>query len=66
MGLKLSPICAKEGHERSKITYVCTDLLCINEQKFGCAHCFLEDHGEHAVWKMRIDEFINSFELKHQ
>ncbi|KAL4499013.1 hypothetical protein ABPG72_016915 [Tetrahymena utriculariae] len=66
LGLKLQPICIKGGHDRSKISYVCTDLHCQNQQKFGCAHCFLEDHGEHAIRKLRIDDFVNSIEFKYQ
>lgn len=54
----------REGHERNKILFVCTDIKCNYNEKFGCAHCFLEGHEDHALRKIRIDEFVGSIEAK--
>lgn len=50
-------MCIKEGHEKSKMSYICGDPICTNLDKLGCAYCFLEEHTSHVSKKLKIDEF---------
>ncbi|CAD8050472.1 unnamed protein product [Paramecium sonneborni] len=36
--------CHIEQHDSQKIKYICIDPKCSQEQKLGCADCFLENH----------------------
>jgi hypothetical protein len=46
LGLKLEKVCQKLGHDRNKITYICTNKTCEN-QRLNCSYCFLELHQDH-------------------
>lgn len=62
-GLLLERICPKPNHDRSKIMYLCLEETC-KQDKFGCAHCFLNEHMDHSNKKILLEQFISQLQVK--
>eukprot|EP00825_Cyclidium_porcatum_P045732 TRINITY_DN7032_c0_g1_i1.p1 TRINITY_DN7032_c0_g1~~TRINITY_DN7032_c0_g1_i1.p1 ORF type:complete len:279 (-),score=46.45 TRINITY_DN7032_c0_g1_i1:3-839(-) len=62
-GMLLERVCTKKNHDRSKIMYVCLDENC-QQDRFGCAHCFLNDHIDHSNKKVLLENFIDQLQKK--
>ncbi|KAL4464491.1 hypothetical protein ABPG72_003901 [Tetrahymena utriculariae] len=65
LGLTLEHICTRERHQRSPILFLCTKQECNSRLKIGCAYCMLDDHADHAEFKIQIEDFLKVIEYKY-
>ncbi|KAL4441393.1 hypothetical protein ABPG74_013688 [Tetrahymena malaccensis] len=65
LGLTLEHICTRERHQRSPILFLCTKQECSSRLKIGCAYCMLDDHADHAEFKIQIEDFLKIIQYKY-
>ncbi|EWS74778.1 D-hydantoinase family protein (macronuclear) [Tetrahymena thermophila SB210] len=65
LGLTLEHICTRERHQRSPILFLCTKQECNCRLKIGCAYCMLDDHADHAEFKIQIEDFLQIIQYKY-
>ncbi|CAD8049298.1 unnamed protein product [Paramecium sonneborni] len=61
--------CPIEQHDQQKIKYICIDPKCSQDQKLGCADCFLENHislspQNHSHMRVQISKFEEDLNKK--